>query len=119
MLVQGHGQGRELVTPPLDGTILPGVTRDSILQLCKASGEFTVSERQLSINEIKQVLHMPSNDCAKYMTVHFASRTGLPPLCRLPVTAAVEQQTCTWLNQQHLPQHAESQSQQRTGTTEL
>ena len=27
--------GLELVTPPLDGTILPGVTRDSILQLAK------------------------------------------------------------------------------------
>jgi branched-chain amino acid aminotransferase len=25
----------EVVTPPLDGTILPGVTRDSILQLLK------------------------------------------------------------------------------------
>lgn len=25
----------ELVTPPLDGTILPGITRDSVLQLCK------------------------------------------------------------------------------------
>jgi branched-subunit amino acid aminotransferase/4-amino-4-deoxychorismate lyase len=28
----GRG-GPELVTPPLDGTILPGVTRDSILKL--------------------------------------------------------------------------------------
>jgi branched-chain amino acid aminotransferase len=25
----------EVVTPPLDGTILPGVTRDSILQLLR------------------------------------------------------------------------------------
>lgn len=25
----------ELVTPPLDGTILPGVTRDSVLELCR------------------------------------------------------------------------------------
>ncbi len=25
----------EVVTPPLDGTILPGVTRDSIMQLLK------------------------------------------------------------------------------------
>lgn len=29
------GGGVELVTPPLDGTILPGVTRDSILQLAR------------------------------------------------------------------------------------
>jgi branched-subunit amino acid aminotransferase/4-amino-4-deoxychorismate lyase len=27
------GGGLELVTPPLDGTILPGVTRDTILQI--------------------------------------------------------------------------------------
>ena len=27
-----------LITPPLDGTILPGVTRDSILQLAKSWG---------------------------------------------------------------------------------
>merc|ERR1712167_308199 len=25
----------ELITPPLDGTILPGVTRDSVLQLTR------------------------------------------------------------------------------------
>lgn len=56
MLLQSDGESRELVTPPLDGTILPGVTRDSILQLCKSWGEFTVSERQLTIKEIKQVI---------------------------------------------------------------
>ena len=49
---------RELVTPPLDGTILPGVTRDSILQLARVWGEFEVTERQLSIREIKQVCFM-------------------------------------------------------------
>ena len=56
MLLQADGKSRELVTPPLDGTILPGVTRDSILQLCKSWGEFMVSERQLTIKEIKQVI---------------------------------------------------------------
>lgn len=56
LLLQGDGKGRELVTPPLDGTILPGVTRDSILQLCKSWGEFVVSERQVTIKEIKQVI---------------------------------------------------------------
>ena len=55
MVLQGDGKSRELVTPPLDGTILPGVTRDSILQLCNSWGEFTVSERQLTIKEVKQV----------------------------------------------------------------
>ncbi|KAL3141817.1 hypothetical protein ABBQ32_004491 [Trebouxia sp. C0010 RCD-2024] len=54
LLQKGDCEDRELVTPPLDGTILPGITRDSILQLCKEWGEFSVSERQLSIKEIKQ-----------------------------------------------------------------
>lgn len=58
MLMQGDCEDRELVTPPLDGTILPGITRDSILQLCKEWGEFSVSERQLSIKEIKQVIQL-------------------------------------------------------------
>lgn len=31
----GGGRQLEVVTPPLDGTILPGVTRDSILQLLR------------------------------------------------------------------------------------
>lgn len=36
--------GLDLLTPPLDGTILPGVTRDSILALAKAhtAGETTL-----------------------------------------------------------------------------
>ncbi|KAI9223826.1 aminotransferase [Blastocladiella britannica] len=43
---------RELVTPPLDGTILPGVTRDSILSLARSWGEFEVSERKLYMKDI-------------------------------------------------------------------
>ncbi|KAJ3146169.1 branched-chain-amino-acid aminotransferase [Geranomyces michiganensis] len=43
---------RELITPPLDGTILPGVTRDSILSLTRSWGEFTVSERPITMREI-------------------------------------------------------------------
>ena len=38
---------RELATPPLDGTILPGVTRQSILDLCRSWGEFKVTERKI------------------------------------------------------------------------
>jgi len=41
----------ELVTPPLGGTILPGVTRDSVLQLSRHWGMNAV-ERQISIQEI-------------------------------------------------------------------
>jgi len=43
---------RELVTPPLDGTILPGVTRDTILSLCRDWEEFKVSERPVSMGEL-------------------------------------------------------------------
>jgi branched-chain amino acid aminotransferase len=41
----------ELVTPPLSGTILPGVTRNSVLQLARRWG-MKVSERRLSMDEI-------------------------------------------------------------------
>lgn len=47
---------KELVTAPLDGTILEGVTRDSILALARdrlPSDEWTVSERKLTIQEVK------------------------------------------------------------------
>jgi branched-chain amino acid aminotransferase len=34
----------ELITPPLDGTILPGITRQSILDLTRGLREFRVVE---------------------------------------------------------------------------
>jgi branched-chain amino acid aminotransferase len=40
-----------LVTPPLQGTILPGVTRDSVLHLAKHWG-IKVEERRISIDEV-------------------------------------------------------------------
>jgi len=43
--------GDELITAPLTGTILPGVTRDSVIRLAKHWG-VTVSERRLSMDEI-------------------------------------------------------------------
>ncbi len=43
--------GDEVVTPPLAGTILPGVTRDSALALLRKWG-LRVSERQVSIDEV-------------------------------------------------------------------
>jgi branched-chain amino acid aminotransferase len=41
----------EVITPPLEGTILAGVTRDSVLALTREWG-MRVSERQLSIDEV-------------------------------------------------------------------
>lgn len=49
------GSGRELVTAPLeDGTILPGVTRDSVIELGKEWGEFEVSERKITMGELER-----------------------------------------------------------------
>lgn len=48
---------KELVTAPLDGTILEGVTRDSILELAREkldSKEWTVSERYFTIKEVSE-----------------------------------------------------------------
>lgn len=47
---------RELVTPPLDGTILPGVNRDCVLQLARERLEdqgWTVQERSISMHELE------------------------------------------------------------------
>lgn len=41
----------ELITPALEGSILPGVTRDSVINLAKSFG-LKVTERKLSINEV-------------------------------------------------------------------
>lgn len=48
---------RVLATPPLAGTILPGVTRDSILQLARHWGEEVgeVEERPVTIAELREV----------------------------------------------------------------
>jgi len=43
--------GDELITSPLTGTILPGVTRDSVIQLAKSWG-VKVSERRLAMDEV-------------------------------------------------------------------
>lgn len=41
----------EIVTPPLSGTILEGITRDSVIKLAKESG-ITVHERKITIEEL-------------------------------------------------------------------
>lgn len=45
---------KELVTAPLDGTILPGVTRDAVLHLARELGEFKVSERTFTMSEFQE-----------------------------------------------------------------
>ncbi len=43
--------GEELITPPLTGSILPGVTRNSVMQLAGHWG-IKVTERQITIDEV-------------------------------------------------------------------
>jgi branched-chain amino acid aminotransferase len=43
--------GDEIVTPPLGGTILPGVTRDSVITICKHWG-LPLVERRITIDEV-------------------------------------------------------------------
>ena len=43
--------GDELITPPLTGSILPGITRDSVLRLTKDWG-LKVSEKRISIGDV-------------------------------------------------------------------
>ena len=47
----------ELVTPPLcDGLILPGVTRQSLIELVRSWNEFDVVERVITMNEVQELL---------------------------------------------------------------
>lgn len=41
----------EVVTPELNGSILPGITRNSVIQLLKDNG-YKVSERRISVDEV-------------------------------------------------------------------
>lgn len=43
----------EVITAPLEGTILPGITRDSVIQVLRDSG-CKVSEKRLSINDVEK-----------------------------------------------------------------
>jgi len=57
----------KIITPPLDGTILPGVTRDSILQILD-SENLTAEQRPISLDEIQ--------DAAKKGTLEEVFGTG-------------------------------------------
>lgn len=41
----------KVVTPALNGSILPGITRNSVIELCKSWG-YTVEERKISVDEL-------------------------------------------------------------------
>ncbi|KAJ6600163.1 Branched-chain-amino-acid aminotransferase, partial [Pseudolycoriella hygida] len=47
---------KELVTPPLDGLILPGITRDSILRLARQWNTFKVKEEKFTMPQILKLV---------------------------------------------------------------
>ncbi|MEU7138542.1 branched-chain amino acid aminotransferase [Nocardia sp. NPDC046473] len=51
-IVRGTGAGAEVVTPELTGTLLPGITRDSILTLASRSG-YVPREQRISLDELR------------------------------------------------------------------
>ncbi|EDX01575.2 branched-chain-amino-acid aminotransferase, cytosolic [Drosophila yakuba] len=48
---------KELVTPPLSGLILPGITRDSILRMTRQWGKFKVSEANITMPMVCELLN--------------------------------------------------------------
>ena len=53
LFVNDDGQ-KELITAPLEGTVLPGVTRDSVLQLAGQIEGLKVTERQFTMDEVAE-----------------------------------------------------------------
>jgi branched-chain amino acid aminotransferase len=51
--VLGSGVDAELVTPELSGTLLPGITRDSLIEVARSLGH-RVTERRISVEEWRQ-----------------------------------------------------------------
>uniref|UniRef100_A0A2R5L7H6 Branched-chain-amino-acid aminotransferase n=2 Tax=Ornithodoros turicata TaxID=34597 RepID=A0A2R5L7H6_9ACAR len=56
ILLKNKSGETELVTPPLSGIILPGVTRQSVLDLTREWNEFKVSERKITMAEVRDAL---------------------------------------------------------------
>ena len=46
----------KIITPMLNGSILPGITRNSVIELCKRMG-YTVEERRVSVDELVEAAH--------------------------------------------------------------
>jgi len=60
---------RELLTPPLNGLILPGVVRNSLLSLSRQWNQFKVMERAITMKEIIQL--NSKNRVSLYATLSF------------------------------------------------
>lgn len=56
MVLKTDDGKKELVTPPLNGLILPGVTRASILDLAREQRKMKVTERCMTMKELIQLI---------------------------------------------------------------
>lgn len=45
-----------MITPPLNGLILPGITRDSILTLAKQWNDFKVTESTITMQDVCKLI---------------------------------------------------------------
>ncbi|ODM98426.1 Branched-chain-amino-acid aminotransferase, cytosolic [Orchesella cincta] len=54
-VVRNANGEKELITPPLNGLILPGVTRFSVLDLCREWKELKITERTITMAEVQQL----------------------------------------------------------------
>lgn len=56
LIVNDRGE-RELITPPLNGLILPGIVRHSILNLAREWNQVKVTERKITMHEVKKLTY--------------------------------------------------------------
>lgn len=90
MLWTNENGEKELITPPLDGTILPGVTRNSIISLVKEWGNYKVSENPIEIAQVlkaskeKRIIEMFGAGTAAIVSpikrIHFEGQDVVVPL---------------------------------------
>lgn len=81
---------RELITPPLDGLILPGITRQSIIELSLQWNEFKVVERKITMSEVTKLLN--ENRVS-----------SLSDVCVLLIIRSVKKIERSWKNPLQLP----------------
>ncbi|XP_034951973.1 branched-chain-amino-acid aminotransferase, cytosolic isoform X2 [Chelonus insularis] len=56
MVIMNEDGEKELITPPLNGLILPGITRMSILELAREWNQFKVTERIITMEEVCRLI---------------------------------------------------------------
>lgn len=56
VVVKSEDSDLQVITPPLNGLIIPGITRDSVLELVKDLPQYEVVERALSVEELLKAL---------------------------------------------------------------